>query len=175
MQKIALVGGHHRTKMQAPFTDKSWTVCSFSARNLAKLPRHEEWIEIHRREAFEDRYPQYAAWLKLQPLVYMQAHYPEYPGSVPYPLSAVIKAFGTQFLKNTACLALAKAILDDPVEIGVYGIEQTAAHAAKGSRLAVIHFIREAERRGIKVTHPPASRLMRDDPIYGFEPEAFAA
>lgn len=49
MTKIAIMGSHPVTKMQAPFDDPDWTIWACSPHNFEKerLPRVDEWFEVH--------------------------------------------------------------------------------------------------------------------------------
>lgn len=174
--KIAIVGGHQRTKYMAPFMDESWTICATSPRNvdfstgLCKLARVDEWYEVHDMAPVEAKEPHFAAFIRRCPFVWMQDRLAGYPGSRALPLDDLTRAFGSMFLKNTVSIMLAHAIYRKPERLGVYGVEQSADDGMGGNtRLAVQHFIKIAEERGIPVDIPAGCGLMDDEPVYGYE------
>ncbi len=163
MTKIAIVGAHRATKLDAPYDDAEWTIWSCSPRNESELPRHDVWFEIHPAWEFAKISPVYEQWLGVQPFVYMQKVLPEYPGSVAYPLERVQDAFGPYFWTGTVSYMMALAILQEPDVIGLWGFGQCPEESEQ--KPSIWHFIVEAERRGIEIV---ASKELLDPPvIYG--------
>ena len=163
--KIAIVGAHRDTKLLAPYDDAAWAVWSLSMFNESELPRHDVWFELHARTELELFGPVYLEWLRQLPLVYMQAAWPEYPGSRRYPLNLVKDEFGPYFFSGSISYLLALAILEQPDTIGLWGISPCPEMIHQ--KPSLWHFIAEADRRGIEVIAPP--ELLDPPPLYGWE------
>ena len=158
MQKIAIVGGHRRTKLLAPFEESDWDIWSLSPSNERELLRHDAWFELHSRAALQ---PQdiYLEWLKMLPLVYMQTADPEFPGSVAYPKDEMVARFGSQFFTNSIAWMLALAITRSPPAIGVWGVEGSTHDEYHQERPGTLHFIELARALGIDLVREIALLL----------------
>jgi hypothetical protein len=116
--KIAIVGAHRASKLRAPYDDPEWEIWSCSPRNENELPRQDVWIEIHLRHKLQKQV-EYCAFLAGLPLVYMQEQYPEFPGSLAYPLDRMLKRFGPRLFCWSICYMMALAIDREPERIGI--------------------------------------------------------
>lgn len=186
MKKIALIGSAPASVQLGPYDDPSWSVwaCSPGARPYAR--RVDAWFEIHLWEPnqpwFHRDYVDFMASLKCQ--VFMLEHVPVIPSSVPFPKEAVLgyvyaEISGPDGIKRPAKFnpndfgsslswMLALAIMQEPDEIGLWGVDMAAGEEygpQKDGCLALIHVARSI---GIKVTVPPESDLLRPVPLYGF-------
>lgn len=65
MTKIAVMGSHPETKMLAPFDDPDWKIWACSPHNFEKerLPRVDEWFEVHPTAADAERMGKLEDWL----------------------------------------------------------------------------------------------------------------
>lgn len=189
--KIGLIGSAPSSIRLAPYSDKSWTLWGCSPGAYPIVERADAWFELHRYEPpvigdpakqvpwFS---PEYVEWLKLlhehDCPVYMTERVPEVPSSVRYPRERVIAEFGEHFLTSSLALMAAVAILkieDDwkvrenfeEDAIGFWGVDMAATEEYSYQRPGCQFFIREAEKRGIRVVLPPESDLNRPMPIYG--------
>ncbi len=170
MQKIAIVGGHRRTKLLAPFEDSDWDIWSLSPRNEREFPRHDVWFELHSRAELERLNIQvYIEWLKMLPLVYMQNAEPDIPGSVAYPKDAMVARFGSQFFTSSIAWMLALAIARLPPAIGVWGVDGATHDEYHRERPGIVHFIELARVLGIEVIIPEGCKLLQPGVLYGYE------
>lgn len=160
--KIAVVGAHHATKLLAPYDDGAWAVWSCSPFNESELPRQDAWFELHELGALQDIY---LAWLRDLPRVYMRQHYPDIPGSLPYPLEDVLDRFGPYFLTGTLSYMLALALLYRPNEIGLWGISDCPEYAHQ--RPSLLYFVQRAREQGVTVTAP--KHLINQPKLYALE------
>lgn len=64
--KIAVLGSHPQTKMQAPFGDPEWKIWACSPHNysMGRLPRVDEWFELHKPAQDPDRVVKAEDWLE---------------------------------------------------------------------------------------------------------------
>ncbi len=188
--KIAVVGFASNTRDEAPYKDQSWEIWGLN--NLwSFLPRWDRWFETHDPKQLEHLYGKpYIDFLKTATNpIYMQAHYDEYPASVALPrteLANKVQA-GREFWPSSISFMLALAIdeLSDATgraipgaEIGVFGIDLIGDDEYSFQREGCGYLIGVAEGRGIKVTVPTKSSLLKAQYIYGydageFSPDAF--
>ena len=89
---------------------------------------------MHNRERM---YPEYLRWLKTHPFVVTSTTYPEFPGSVEYPLEDVLRNIGIPYFNSTPAYALAYAIYLGIEKIHLYGCDftypnQPMAEAGRG-------------------------------------------
>lgn len=106
----------------------------------------------------------YRDWLHTHPgPIYTQRRYEGFPGSVEYPLEAVLNTLGYSYFNNTCSYAIALAIHMGVRHIKLYGMDFTYANNrgfAEAGRACVEFWLRDATKRGIKVTIASSSTLM---------------
>lgn len=113
--------------------------------------------------------PDYFLFLARQQCpVYMIAPAREVPKSVAYPRAEAVAEFGPYFFTSSIAWMWAKAILEKPEEIGMWGVDMSAHAEYADQRPGCHYFIQEAQKRGIKVTVPHESDIMQAPPPYGF-------
>ena len=132
----------------------------------------DAWFEIHHYTPEDPKksgmVETYLKWLRELPHpIYMMEHYPDIPTSIKYPKDEVYKAFGEYFYTSSIAWMLALAILQNPEEIGLWGVDMAAREEYGYQRSGCHHFITLARIRGIKITVPLSSDLLRPEPEYG--------
>lgn len=106
--------------------------------------------------------------------IYTQRHYEGFPGSVPFPLEAVLNTVGYPYFNNTCAYAIALAIHLQVRHLKLYGIDFTYngnRGFAEAGRACVESWVRDCAWRNIKVTIAPSSTLMDQStqrPLYGY-------
>ena len=107
--------------------------------------------------------------------VYTSKPYPQFPGTVPYPLEDVINAVGNIYFNTTVAYAMGLAILLEVKEIGLYGCDFTYPdlHVAESGRACVEFLCGIAGARGAKITVAGDSTLLGADvpiadKLYGY-------
>lgn len=177
--KICLMGSAPSSVALAPFDDlsyKIWT-CSPAARPFAK--RVDAWYELHLYEPNQPWFsPEYVDFMAKLPVpVYMLEPVAAIPGSVAYPKDAVMNYFGPEaifFYTSSLSWMFALAIIEiersgEPGEICLFGVDMSASEEVySGQRAGCQYFAGQALRRGIKVSVPGQSDLLRPTPLYGF-------
>ena len=79
-------------------------------------------------------YPEYERWLKTHPLIVTSTAYPEFPGSIEFPLEEVLRDIGIPYLNTTPAYALAYAIYLGIKKILIYGCDFTYPEQAMCER-----------------------------------------
>ncbi len=162
--KVALVGAHPGSRLDAPYDDPNWEIWTCSQKNENELPRQDLWFELHDREAI-DRNGPYIEFLRELPRVFMRERFSDIPGSVSYPLDTMTRLFGRGFFTGTMAYMAAWAVHAHPPEIGIWGVEPGNAEFAR-ARAGLQHFIFMAEREGVKVT---CQDHLREGRLYAYE------
>lgn len=177
--KIAIIGtapGWER----APFDDPSWEIWGIS-RHYDRIPRWDKWFELHKRsnigrgwdtdevkEALARR--TYLKWLGSQgDRVFVQEQMRETPDAKLFPIQALLKAFPRKYLTNTISYLTALAILLEPKEIGIWGVDMALDTEYGSQRPSCEYWIGVAEGRGIAVTIPPESDLLKTSYLYAYQ------
>lgn len=105
-------------------------------------------------------------WLKDHPgPIYTSKAYPEYPGTIDYPLAEVIEAVGVPYFSTSVAYAVGDAIRLGDLgleEIQLYGCDFTYPdkHVSEAGRACVEFLLAIAIQRGIKVVIAEDSTLM---------------
>ncbi len=162
--------------------DGDWDIWGCSPGCWGVIPRATRWFEVHRWEPGQPWFSEeYCKFLRdFKGIVYTGGVVPEIPNHVVYPIDEVEAEFSSYFLQSSLSLMMAMAILEiekhrkanpghDPSQdiIGMWGVDMAAGEEYGYQRPGCQFFILEAMRRGIGVSLPPESDLMRPKPVYG--------
>lgn len=111
-----------------------------------------------------DAHQGYADWLHPHPgPIYTQRHYEGFPGTIAYPLEAVLNDLRYAYFNNTCAYAVALAIHFGVKHMRLYGMDFTYADNrgfAEAGRACVEYWLAVAIHRKIKVTIARSSTLM---------------
>jgi len=106
----------------------------------------------------------YAPWLsKHRGPIYTQQVYPDFPGSVAYPLEDVLNTVKYAYSNTTVSYAILLAIHMQVKHIKLYGCDFTSDNNkgfSEAGRACVEYWLSDATWRGIKVTIAATSTLM---------------
>jgi hypothetical protein len=171
--KIALVGSAPTSIGLAPFDDPEWTIWGCSPGGRHYLRRLDAWFEVHR---WSDADPEYNEWLRgLKCPVYLTDRRDDVPASLAYPQDEILAKYpglARSFFTSSLAWMLALAIEQKADEIGLWGVDMAASEEYAHQKPGCHFFMLEAERRGIKLTVPPESDLLRPVAMYGFDASA---
>lgn len=175
-KKIAIVGSAPSSAGLAPYDDESWEIWACSGGTLPYAKRVTLWFELHDWKPDPSVYgwrPEYVEWLRKAPVpVVMRQAVPDVPSSIGYPEDAARREFGDSFWTSSVAWMMAAAILQNPEEIALFGIDMAARTEYEGQRSGVHFFAHMARQRGIKVTVPAQSDLLRPPPQYGMRADS---
>lgn len=176
--KIAVLGAAPSSRLLAPFQEPDWEIWACSPPNY-DLPRVDAWFEVHslRRKLLQQKTNR-PFWevLKAHPRVYVNYNDPEraalLPDSIAYPIDQMLAKYGRWFFTSSLAYMLAMAIEQKPEQIGLWGVDMSAAEEYGYQRAGCHFFIREAERAGIHIIAPPESDILHPVPLYGFKEQS---
>jgi hypothetical protein len=146
--------------------DQTWVINSFGNVLDHDMVWHMDDIRVQeaRAAAGNTKIANMLAWLKKHPGPIMTSRaYEDYPGTVEYPLEAVINGTGNAYFNSTPAYAVAYAIFKGATSITLAGIDFTwpNAHEAESGRACVEYWLGRAAQRGIEV-HAVASSTLFD-------------
>lgn len=170
--KIAILGSAPSSNKLAPFGDLSWTIWACSPGNMGVLPRIDRFYELHNFENViaEPSYGPYVLWMRSLKEISLIERHPKFPNSITYPIDEVKDNFCWDFFTSSVAYMLAEAILTEGVEeIGLWGVDMNATDEYSDQRPGCKYFIELARNRGIKITVPMESDLLKVSPPYGFK------
>lgn len=195
-KKIAIVAKAPSTRDQAPYDDDSWEIWGLGDQAMPGYPnpikRWDRWFEIHDLDdGFRRWLPQYRDWVCQnhgKPL-YINAPHPDAPHAKIYPKREVFAYFDKfltnqdgdplHYFTNSVSWMLALAIYEGATEIGIYGVDMAQHGVGLKSEYAyqrpsVELWLGIAAGKGIKVTIPKESDLLKTPHLYGFDSETNA-
>lgn len=168
-RKVAIVGfTDHRLEALKLNRDE------FEVWGLNELHKQHEvslfdrWFEVHNRADLDADAEHVAAMGKMDIPVYMQAHYPDIPASVPFPRQQIIDRFGINYFTSSIAWEIAFAILLGAEEIHVYGVDMATSTEYGQQRPCCEYWLARAQGMGIKISVPPTADLLKTVGEYGF-------
>ena len=178
---------------KAPVADGIEVWCINSPRSMriqrfAALREWTRWFNLHTLHHIRLRDARGYAYLQRKDgrrPVYLQEVDPTIPGSIPFPVEAVLAFAGHRFFTCTGVWLIALAMIEGFTRIEIYGyrLEPTGEHAYQ--RPGFLYWVQRARAAGIEVVipkgcigHPkgdgtetaPGNPLTYTGPLYGYEP-----
>lgn len=167
-KRIALIGSAPSSVGLAPYGDPQWEIWGCSPGAAPHVKRVDRWFEMHPLTQ-PDIAPDYISWMaSLNKPVYLIEPTPAIPKGVVYPKDEMIKGYGPYFFTSSLSWMFALAILEAPEEIGLWGVDMSATDEYGYQRAGCHYFMMLAQSKGIKVTVPVQSDLMRPPAPYGY-------
>ncbi len=170
--RIAIIGADPSTKHLAPYKDSGWSIWACSMRQLQgqadgslkpNILRWDAWFELHLPMGLHvpsgQVPPDYVAWLRSQPMVYVRDDKEEFAGAIAYPEAALKARFGPYFFTSSIACMMALAVAKGAEEIGIWGVGMNAGDY-KVQLPGFHYFTQRARELGIQVTVPPGSTLL---------------
>jgi len=165
MRKIAIVGSAPSSRDLAPFDDDTWDIWALNyGYNYQK--RWDTYFELHNLDLLPSQHIERLALLKCP--LYIQTPHKRLPNAKLYPLQKVIDYFNTSYYTNSIAYMLALAIMEEPEEIGIYGVDMAVSPEYRAQRPSCELFIGIAQGKGIKVTMPREAQLCKTAVLYAF-------
>ena len=182
-ETVAICGTSDRTRSLVPYQNKNIDIWVFNSMVVQDwVPRCDLVFDMHKFESFEIYENKYLDWLKSKDKkqkFYAQNHDDRFPGSLSFPLDAVISDLLPNFVRgkdetpiayftSTVCYALALAIYLGYKRIEFYGIDMVSNTEYIYQRDGIALFMGIAIARGIKV-YIPQDCAMFKSPLYGYD------
>jgi hypothetical protein len=167
-KKIAIVGTTISLK-DAPYNDPSWEIWGLNGAYQA-MPRWDRWFDMHDMDIIKKYHqPQYFDFLKLAGSKLTLNHKSEeYPEARIFPWQDLVAKYGDYFT-NTVSWLIALAIDEMPDEIGLWGINMAQESEYGIQRPSCEFFLGIAQGKGIKITIPDSSELLKAPFLYGYQ------
>ena len=175
MNKILVIVGNGRTRVNAPHNDESRDVWMFNNHPLYAEKRLTAMFEMH-PDALDEHSPRYTdeyrQWLKApHPFpIYTHGILEGAPASQPYPLAEIQRKYGrnifvgdqeiTEHFRSSFPYALALGIHTGYPRIELYGIDLDKGTEYTQHRENFFFWLGIASTLGIVITLPPQSELI---------------
>ncbi len=171
-KKIAIVGTAPDSMLLAPYADPSWQVWVCNTMGMGQfVPRWEACFDPHSYDYAGDPYwKDYNAWLcqpRGKPLL-TRRQVPEWPDSIAYPVEEITQKYGRYFTSSASWM-LALAIEFGAEHIGLWGVNMAHDTEFQQQRPSCEFLVGIAVGKGIAVTIPAQSDLLKTSYLYGFE------
>jgi hypothetical protein len=168
-RKIAIVAWAPDTMKLAPWNDPSWQIWVVNDMAASEsVPRWDVCFEIH-RYPFESENP-YRQWMRQHhgKPIFLAELRTEVPDGIALPVAEITSTMGRYFT-NSVSWMLATAILVAPEEIGIWGVNMAQDGEYAHQRPSVEFFAGIAFGRGIRLTIPKGSDILKCGSLYGVE------
>lgn len=176
-RKIAILGSAETTRDLAPFDDPSWEIWGLTWR-YRDHPRMDRCFEMH-AERYWDAYAGdlYRAWLKDPRTfgteqesveVYLRPEdAAKYTKCKPFPIDEAVELLGVEYFTSSFSYMLALAVLEGVDEIGIWGVDLVVGEEYEYQRPNAEYLLGIARAKGIKLTIPWQSSLLKHSYVYG--------
>lgn len=190
-KKIAILGKAPSSRDLAPFDDDSWEIWGLSDMAMPEYPspikRWDRWFEMHDLDDGFRRWNQnYVEWIKQDhgKPIYVQENRDDVPSGVAYPRREIFAHFDKyisnqdgdplHYFTNSISWMIALAIYEGATEIALYGVDMAQHGMGLRSEYAyqrpsVELWLGIAAGRGITVTIPKESDLLKTPHLYGYD------
>lgn len=169
-KKIAIIGTT-ASMMDAPYGDESWEIWGLNGA-YTQILRYDRWFDMHDKKTLEGAHdPKYFDFLAQCDDRLMLAHLnPDLPKAQAFPYLEILEYFNRRYFTNTVAWLTAYAIMQEPEEIGVWGVNMATDTEYMHQRACCEFWLGYAESKGIKITVPDGSELLKGSRLYGVEP-----
>ncbi len=171
MKKLAIVGRHYGTRLNAPFGDGSYDIWAFNDAGR-KFERIDALFQMHPKHGYEP-VEGHLEWLRDNTTipVYMREYRDDVPMCVVYPFEEVFAMTGhmlcmeerMRFFTSTVPVSIALAVLQNRPSIDFYGIELAHKTEYFKQRDCFTFWVGFAGGRGIDINFHCASRIFKKD------------
>lgn len=170
-KRVAIVGFAPSSKDLAPYNDPSWSIWGLN-QLYRHIPRADRWLEIHSNwDEHVVEGTDHRRWLAEAPIpIYMTQRVPGIPNSVRYPIEKVMEG-NPDYFTSTIAFAMALAIHEKFEEIGIFGVDLIAGDEYFYQKACAEFWIGVAHAKGIKVTLPQQTALLKQSHRYGYQVE----
>jgi hypothetical protein len=167
-KKIAIIGTT-TSMMDAPYKDNSWEIWGLNGA-YSGIPKWDRWFDMHDMSVLKQVHkPTYFDFLKsAKDKLMLNKKYKDFPDAGVFPYQELVDKYGKYFT-NTVSWLIAYAIEQEPEEIAIYGVNMAQDTEYAKQRPSCEYFLGIAQGKGIKVTIPESSEMLKATHLYGFE------
>ena len=176
VRKVAVLGAHSASLVDAPWDDPSWELHGHASSRAWFRKELDFYYDLHPQSCWSRggrKTAHYPKWLKSNTVpIYMQRHYEEVPASIAYPKRRILQEFGEphRYFANHVAWIIALALSEGVRVFGLWGINygiKSEYHIQRGS---CEYWIGRAEGMGARVILPEQCTLLREPRgLYGYE------
>lgn len=169
--KIAILGTASSSLSDAPVDDFSWKIWSLGF-NAQIIKRGDKWFELHDETVLKEAgFAPTAVDLLRRAKTDLFSHNcgEMFPESSKFPFELVLSQFTRKYFTSSISWMLGLAIIAQPKEIGLWGIDLCASDEYAHQKGACEYLVGYADAKGIKVTIAKDSPICRTGRQYAYE------
>lgn len=160
--KIAILGTASSWK-DAPFDNKEWEIWALG--NIyASMPRFNRFFELHQEKRLLNEHPHFLNSLNNMKGALWARDTNLFKEATPFPIEEIIEHFKGSYFTSSIAWMLGLAIMQDPEEIGLWGVHMQGDNEYAHQRPCCEYLIGMAKQKGIKITIHPDSCLLKGEP-----------
>lgn len=169
-KKIAIVGTT-ASLVDAPYDDESWEIWGLNGAYKA-MKRWDMWFDLHDLDVLKKIHqPEYFPFLaNAGNKLMLNAKTDEFPDAGVFPYQELASNYRKYFTNTVSWLIAYAMEQEDIEEIGIWGVNMAQDTEYGKQRPSCEYFLGLAEGRGIKVTIPESSEILKASHLYGVEP-----
>jgi hypothetical protein len=169
---VAIVGfTAHREEAMA--LDDSWEIWGLNElHRYMPVERFHRWFEIHDRAVLQKDPggPEHLADLaKMDIPVYMHQHWDDIGPSLPFPADEIVENLGRDYFTCCPAWMLGMAVAMGFRRIAMYGVDMATQSEYESQRPACEYWLGVAAGRGVEVSVPDTSDLLKCIGRYGYD------
>lgn len=169
--KVAIVGFAKPHRDRAPYDDDSWEIWGVNdGWSFVPKGRATRWFDMHSPDIYEWRMRRsqgHLDWMRqFDGQIYLHEARPDVPGSVRYPLEAVIANIRAPYLTSSIAYMQGLALLLGFKHIGIWGVDMGHDSEYADQRPCCELLLGIALARGVTIELPAETPLMKG-PLYG--------
>jgi len=171
MKKLAIVGSHYKTKLNAPFDDESYDIWAFNDKGR-HFKRITALFQMHPRHGYEPN-KEGLEWLRNNTTipVYMREYRDDVPMCIAYPFDEVFaltkhvlyEEEKLRFFTSTVPVSIALAVLQNRPSIDFYGIETASQTEYRKQRACFTFWVGFAGGKGIDINLHCGEKIFKQD------------
>ncbi len=164
--RVAIIG-FTESRIHAPYKDDRYEIWGENALyvHAKDCPRFDRWFDMHDPGIIPAE--RYAAYLRLNMPVYLQAARDEIPMSIAFPKAEVEAEVG-DYMTNSISWMIGMAIWMGFEVIEVYGVDMAQASEYANQRPNVEYLLGQAKGRGIEIRIAETSDILAATHQYGY-------
>jgi hypothetical protein len=176
IRKIALLGSHSASLVDAPWSDPSWELWGHASARAWYKRELDRYFDVHLPSCRKQPHKKaYRDWLSRNTVpIWMQDKYADVPASCRYPKGRILAEFAyahqRQYFKNHVAWMIALAITEGVTHIGLFGVNYGTNSEYEMQRGSAEYWLGQLDGRGINVILPEQCTLLAEPKgLYGYE------
>lgn len=163
--KVLILGSSYNTLKDAPIKDDSYTVIALSGFQNECV---DIYFEMHDRKSWRKEAESYLK--RCNKKIVCKKQQTDIKNTFRFPIEESQKALNRTYFTSSIAYILAFLFMREGIEeIAIFGVDLTAKEEYQEQRPCCEYLIGRLEGKGIKITIPEKSALLKSSHLYGYE------